>query len=90
MNKNLHIYRSSAGSGKTYSLVRNYISLALVGNGIVFNPRYFRHIIAITFTNKAASEMKERVLSSISDLSKGLGQKKINSFFSHIKKRYIS
>ena len=86
MNKNLHIYRSSAGSGKTYSLVRNYISLALVGNGIVFNPRYFRHIIAITFTNKAASEMKERVLSSISDLSKGIGQKKINSFFSHIKK----
>ena len=38
MNKNLHIYRSSAGSGKTYSLVRNYISLALIGNAITFNP----------------------------------------------------
>ena len=85
MNKNLHIYRSSAGSGKTYALVRNYISLALIGNGTIFNPRYFRHIIAITFTNKAASEMKERVLSFISDLSKGLGQGKIDSFFSHIK-----
>tara|TARA_Y100000766_G_scaffold285550_1_gene310139 strand:- start:4849 stop:7989 length:3141 start_codon:yes stop_codon:yes gene_type:complete len=85
MNKNLHIYRSSAGSGKTYSLVRNYISLALIGNATTFNPRYFRHIIAITFTNKAAAEMKERVLLCISDLSKGLGQGKINSFFSHIK-----
>ena len=34
MSKNLHIYRSSAGSGKTYSLVRNYIRMALVGNGV--------------------------------------------------------
>ena len=84
MSKNLHIYRSSAGSGKTYSLVRNYIGMALVGDGSTFYPRYFRHILAITFTNKAASEMKERVLSFISDLSKGVGQGKDHSFFSHI------
>jgi ATP-dependent exoDNAse (exonuclease V) beta subunit len=85
MSKNLHIYRSSAGSGKTYSLVRNFIGMALVGDGSTFYPRYFRHILAITFTNKAASEMKERVLSFISDLSKGVGQGKDHSFFSHIK-----
>ena len=84
MSKNLHIYRSSAGSGKTYSLVRNYIAMALIGDGSTFYPRYFRHILAITFTNKAASEMKERVLSFISDLSKGVGQGKAHSFFSHI------
>ena len=84
MSKNLHIYRSSAGSGKTYSLVRNFIGMALVGDGRTFYPRYFRHILAITFTNKAASEMKERVLSFISDLSKGVGQGKDHSFFSHI------
>lgn len=84
MSKNLHIYRSSAGSGKTYSLVRNFIGMALVGDGSTFYPRYFRHILAITFTNKAASEMKERVLSFISDLSKGVGQGKDHSFFSHI------
>ena len=84
MSKNLHIYRSSAGSGKTYSLVRNYIGMALVGDGSTFYPRYFRHILAITFTNKAASEMKERVLSFITDLSKGEGKGKPNSFFSHI------
>ena len=84
MTKNLHIYRSSAGSGKTYSLVRNFIAMALIGDGNIFSPRYFRHILAITFTNKAASEMKERVLSFISDLSKGVGQGKAHSFFSHI------
>lgn len=84
MSKNLHIYRSSAGSGKTYSLVRNFIGMALIGDGSTFYPRYFRHILAITFTNKAASEMKERVLSFISDLSKGVGQGKDHSFFSHI------
>ena len=84
MSKNLHIYRSSAGSGKTYSLVRNFIVMALVGDGRTFYPRYFKYILAITFTNKAASEMKERVLSFISDLSKGVGQGKDHSFFSHI------
>ncbi|MDB0006755.1 UvrD-helicase domain-containing protein [Flavobacteriales bacterium] len=84
MKKNLQIYRSSAGSGKTYTLVRNYIRIALLGDGKDFFPRYFRHILAITFTNKAASEMKERVLSFIADLSKGVGKGKPNSFFSHI------
>lgn len=84
MNKNLHIYRSSAGSGKTYTLVRNFIRIAIMGDGKHFYARYFRHILAITFTNKAASEMKERVLSFISDLSNGIGKEKQNSFFKHI------
>ena len=84
MKKNLKIYRSSAGSGKTYSLVRNFISMALGNSDEVFNPRYFRHILAITFTNKAASEMKERVLTFVSDLSKGKGIGDVNSFFTHI------
>ncbi|MGC6470057.1 MAG: UvrD-helicase domain-containing protein [Flavobacteriales bacterium] len=85
MDKNLHIYRSSAGSGKTYSLVRYYIGLALVGNSKSFNPRYFRHILAITFTNKAAAEMKDRVLTNFSDLSQARGINESNSFFNHIK-----
>lgn len=80
----LHIYRSSAGSGKTYSLVRYFIRLALMAEQANFYPRYFRHILAITFTNKAASEMKERVLTFVSDLSKGVGVGNTNSFFSHI------
>ena len=48
------VYRSSAGSGKTFILVKEYVKI------IVTEPGDFRHVLAITFTNKAANEMKER------------------------------
>jgi ATP-dependent helicase/nuclease subunit A len=54
--QNFSVYKSSAGSGKTYTLVCEYIALALQ------SPAYFRHILAITFTNKAANEMKQRFI----------------------------
>jgi superfamily I DNA/RNA helicase len=60
-------YRASAGSGKTYQLVLEYLSLALKSG----RNDNFKHILAITFTNKAAAEMKERILSSLKALSKG-------------------
>ena len=66
--KNFIVYKSSAGSGKTYNLALNYISLSL-GNGH-FKKDYFRKILAITFTNKAAKEMKERILHYLFNLSK--------------------
>ena len=69
MSNNFQVYRSSAGSGKTYTLALNYISLALRG-GEHGTVDYYRKILAITFTNKAASEMKERVLFYLSCLSK--------------------
>ncbi len=50
------IYRSSAGSGKTQALAKEYLKLVLSQRA------NFRNILAITFTNKAAEEMKERVL----------------------------
>lgn len=62
--KNFVVYRSSAGSGKTYTLVRDYIRMALSSN----TPTGFRHILAITFTNKAAAEMKDRVLKQLAAL----------------------
>ncbi|GAA4435056.1 UvrD-helicase domain-containing protein [Ravibacter arvi] len=52
------IYSSSAGSGKTYTLTKEYIKLALNET----NDSYYRHILAVTFTNAAAQEMKERIL----------------------------
>lgn len=61
----LHIYKASAGSGKTYTLVREYLAIALK------EPRKFRHVLAITFTNKAANEMKERIISSLQLLKSG-------------------
>jgi len=61
------VYTSSAGSGKTYTLTKEYLKLALGDhaseNG--FNPAYFRKILAITFTKDAAQEMKARILSKL-------------------------
>lgn len=63
------ILRASAGSGKTFNLVRVFLALCLRGR----TPGYFRHILAITFTNKAANEMKERVLKGVREVSRGEG-----------------
>lgn len=52
------VYSSSAGSGKTYTLTKEYIKLALHSN----SDTYFRQILAVTFTNAAANEMKDRIL----------------------------
>ncbi len=59
------LYRSSAGSGKTYALVKEYLKLLLD------NPEKFKHILAITFTNKAAGEMKERIMEALKKLARG-------------------
>lgn len=57
----IQIMKASAGSGKTYSLARKYISL-LLGS----EDRYaYRHILAVTFTNKATDEMKGRILKEL-------------------------
>src|ERR1039457_2170738 len=63
------VYKSSAGSGKTFSLVKEYLKLILP------EPDKFRHILAITFTNKVANEMKERVLHYLAELSKTRDQR---------------
>ncbi|MEI6577068.1 MAG: UvrD-helicase domain-containing protein [Bacteroidota bacterium] len=58
------VYRSSAGSGKTYTLVKEYLKVVLL------RPDSFRNILAITFTNKAANEMKERLMLFLTGLAK--------------------
>lgn len=60
----LKIYKSSAGSGKTYTLVKEYLRLAFA------HPAKYRNILAITFTNKAAAEMKSRILEALEGISK--------------------
>ena len=57
--------RASAGSGKTFNLARKYITL-LLGKGDRFA---YRHILAVTFTNKATDEMKSRILKELHILS---------------------
>lgn len=60
--KPLTIYSASAGSGKTFSLVQNYLKLTLGDN---VSQKNFGKILAMTFTNKAAWEMKERVIQAL-------------------------
>ncbi len=61
------VYSASAGSGKTYTLTREYLQLAL-GPGYKFA---YRHILAVTFTNKATGEMKTRIIKELSAIQKG-------------------
>ena len=61
----LVIYKSSAGSGKTHTLVSEYLKLTLK------NTENYRHVLAITFTNKAAAEMKQRIIATLQELSEG-------------------
>lgn len=63
----LIVYRASAGSGKTYTLALKYISLALKSGS-----KGFTHVLAVTFTNKATGEMKDRILEKLYGLSRGL------------------
>jgi len=63
LNK-LLIYKASAGSGKTHLLTGFYLTLAFE------NPNNFSKILAVTFTNKAAEEMKERIVEEIDNIIK--------------------
>ncbi|KIA98205.1 ATP-dependent helicase [Flavobacterium sp. KMS] len=60
------IYDASAGSGKTYTLVKEYLKIILSAPK---NDAY-RNILAITFTNKAVHEMKSRIVGSLSEFAK--------------------
>lgn len=62
------VYNASAGSGKTFTLVKEYLKIVLSTK----NAFRFQQILAITFTNKAANEMKSRVLENLQDFSKGI------------------
>ena len=64
--KPIRIYKASAGSGKTFTLAVEYITLLAV------NPMAYQNILAVTFTNKATAEMKQRILSTLYGISHGL------------------
>ncbi|WP_297517002.1 exodeoxyribonuclease V subunit beta [Flavobacterium sp.] len=60
-----NLYDASAGSGKTYTLVKSYLKIILLAP----QPDAYRSILAITFTNKAVHEMKSRVVESLSQFA---------------------
>ncbi|WP_379926015.1 UvrD-helicase domain-containing protein [Mariniflexile jejuense] len=59
------IYNASAGSGKTFTLVKEYLKILFKSN----NLQQFKRILAITFTNKAVAEMKERIIKTLKTFS---------------------
>ena len=59
MNSQLTVYKASAGSGKTFTLAKEYMVL------VIQDPSSYRNILAVTFTNKATEEMKNRILSKL-------------------------
>ena len=75
----LKILRASAGSGKTHALTKEYLLLAFR------TPQNFSTILAVTFTNKAANEMKERILSELKNIVNESSQ---SVYFQYIKQAY--
>jgi ATP-dependent exoDNAse (exonuclease V) beta subunit len=76
MRKKYTLIKASAGSGKTYTIAKEYIEF------ILQNPDGIKNILAITFTNKAAFEMKERILEFLKGLAgfdELVNEKRINS-----------
>ena len=61
----LTVYKASAGSGKTFRLVIEYLKL------IIDNPFNYKNILAVTFTNKATNEMKSRILEQLNLIANG-------------------
>ena len=75
-----NIYDASAGSGKTYTLVKEYLK-------ILFKSPYkdaYKNILAITFTNKAVGEMKERIIDTLKQFSSESVLDNPNSMFTDI------
>ncbi|MFZ4261846.1 UvrD-helicase domain-containing protein [Sphingobacterium sp. HJSM2_6] len=78
----LSILKASAGSGKTFSLTIHYIALLLE------KETNYREILAVTFTNKATAEMKERILSVLKGLALGHESNFINQYRFQILDQY--
>ena len=68
-----NVYNASAGTGKTFSLVRDYLTLLMNSK----NYELYKNIIAITFTNKAVNEMKGRIVNYLINYSKSIDPDKI-------------
>ena len=73
----IKILKASAGSGKTYNLAETYIRLILSDE----DPAAYRHILAVTFTNKATDEMKRRILKELHTLSVNPGDSSYSKDF---------
>lgn len=88
MPKPLTIYKASAGSGKTFTLAVEYIKL------LISDPQNYRYTLAVTFTNKATQEMKQRILSKLYGIANSLPDSddyynKVEESFPQLEERVI-
>lgn len=65
LNSAYKIYNASAGSGKTFTLAKSYLKILILSKSL----DQFKSILAITFTNKAVGEMKERIIDMLKSFS---------------------
>ena len=61
----IELFSASAGAGKTHRLTGEYIKRLFIGEA------QYRHILAVTFTNKATEEMKSRILNELYIIASG-------------------
>ena len=78
-NKPFKIYKASAGSGKTFTIVREYLTICLGDNADAY-----REILAVTFTNKAANEMKAKILRFLLGISEGSAKEDVRQMRTYL------
>ncbi|RIA11033.1 ATP-dependent exoDNAse (exonuclease V) beta subunit [Flavobacteriaceae bacterium MAR_2010_72] len=76
------IYNASAGSGKTHTVVKNYLKILFQSKSAL--P--FKNILALTFTNKAVGEMKERIIETLKTFSNESILESGNTMFNELAK----
>lgn len=76
----LTVFKASAGSGKTFTLAVEYIKL------LVSDPQNYRYTLAVTFTNKATQEMKQRILSKLYGIANSLPD--ADDYYNNVKKAF--
>ena len=81
ISSSFKIYNASAGSGKTFQLAQNYVSLMIAR----YKSQPYKEILALTFTNKAVGEMKDRILSVLSDFAEGKEHPMLNTIAADLK-----
>ncbi len=80
MINNFNIYDASAGSGKTFNLATNYIVTAMIHG--------FKTTLAVTFTNAAAKEMKDRIIEVLQNISEDKQNRETLGYKSNIIRLY--
>ena len=75
----LKIYRASAGSGKTFTLTKEFLFL------LFKNPTNYTKTLAVTFTNKATGEMKSRILEKLYQISTNKTNDYVNDLINEFK-----